>query len=513
MFRPFVLLLTLLLILWIPAAVEAFSARITRPWESPATGKRNSATIRFYVTNEFDNDNDNDKNKGSEEESSSSKSSEAAETKSSSEESDHTSRLLKTDEQDGNENEEEPKEDQDDEDESLSLQEPEIPGSSSQVVASGGTVVATPTTTTTTTATDGTTSTAAATRTPTVKSCLPDLIAMTRPSNLPGVVLFHMLGIHLATTTTTTAATTAAASISFWKLVAHPSMMVTLVALLLTSSTSMLVNDYYDYKLGNDSSSANNKKSYRPLPSQKLPLRVAKRFLSYLYAAALVCAIMVPGAPARMSVVSGLMLTFWYTQHLKPKTWLKNAVCASLIALSPLTSGVAAVSLLTAHHHHGVGVGAVGFGGFGTWGSALTPLWRVVAMLFVGILGREITMDINDVPDDADHGVRTVPVVYGRKFASAVGATCSLGVALLALSVPLWQIVSVVMGGGGGGREGTLTLTRGMVRRLTLASVGSLAQLGRSWQVLRSEGQDPAIVDRAVDEGLLTVVVLLASFV
>lgn len=464
MFRPFVLLMTLILI-WILAAVQAFSARIVRPWESPATGKRNSATLRFYVTTDFDKG-----KKGSEE---SSKSSEAADTKSS-EESDKTSSLL-ADEND--ENEEELEEDQEDQ-----VKEPEIPGLSSQasgVAVMDGTTSAAPPTTPTTT-------------TPTVKSCLPDLIAMTRPSNLPGVVLFHMLGIHL---TTTTAITTTAASSSFWKLLTNPSMMITLVALLLTSSTSMLVNDYYDYKLGNDSAA----KSYRPLPSQKVPLRVAKRFLSYLYAAALVCAIMVPGAPARMAVVSGLMLTFWYTQHLKPKTWLKNAVCASLIALSPLTSGVAAVSLLTTHH---------GGGGFMTWKSAVTPLWRVVAMLFVGILGREIIMDINDVPDDADHGVRTVPVVYGRKFASAVGATCSLGVAMLALSVPLWQVVSVVVGGGGAS-----TLTRGMLRRLTLASVGSLAQLGRSWQVLRSEGQDPAIVERAVDEGLLTVVVLLASFV
>ena len=117
------------------------------------------------------------------------------------------------------------------------------------------------------------------------------------------------------------------------------------------------------------------------------------------------------------------MLTFWYTQHLKPKTWLKNTVCASLIALSPLASGVAAMAYTQIPP------------------SGVTPLLRVVSMLFVGILGREMTMDINDVQDDMKHGVRTVPVVYGRKFASTIGLICSLGVAGLALSGPIVELV------------------------------------------------------------------------
>jgi 4-hydroxybenzoate polyprenyltransferase len=120
-------------------------------------------------------------------------------------------------------------------------------------------------------------------------------------------------------------------------------------------------------------------------------------------------------------------------------------------------------------------------------------------MLFFGILGREITMDINDVQDDMDHGVRTVPVVYGRKFASTIGLTCSLGVVGLALSGPLLEL----LGGS----------TKVVLRRLTLAGLGSLVQLRRYWQVFQSEGQDSIKNQRAVEEGLLSVVVLLASFV
>jgi 4-hydroxybenzoate polyprenyltransferase len=309
--------------------------------------------------------------------------------------------------------------------------------------------------------------------TPSVKSCLPDLIAMTRPSNLPGVVLFHMLGTYLAIQNSAT---------PYWSTLLSPSMMITLMALLLTSSTSMLVNDYYDFKLGNDSN-----KLFKPLNTpSRLTLIVAKRFLSYLYAAALVCVAMVPGAPARMSVVMGLMMTFWYTQHLKPRTWLKNAVCASLIALSPLTSGVAAISLT------------------GTATTGWSQLLRVVSMLFIGILGREMTMDINDAEDDSNHGVRTVPVVYGRKFASTAALVCSMGVTGLAILGPLLQSLA---------GDVMISWRSPLARRWLLAILGGTAQVRRGWQVFKSEGQDPETVKTAVEEGLLTVVVLLASFV
>lgn len=302
---------------------------------------------------------------------------------------------------------------------------------------------------------------------PSVKSCLPDLWAMTRPSNLPGVILFHMLGTYLAVRNT-------AVQSSYWSILFSPSMMITLMALLLTSSTSMLVNDYYDFKLGHDSS-----KPFQPLNTpSRLPLKVLKRFLSYLYAAALVSVTMVPGVPARMAVIMGLMLTFWYTQHLKPRTWLKNAVCATLIALSPFTSAMGAMSVT---------------GVKGDWAS----LFQVVGMLFVGILGREVTMDISDVQDDCHYGVRTVPVVYGCKFASTVGLVCAVGVSGLAMVGPLMQS----------------TAGNVCTRRLLLAGVGATAQLRRAWQVFRSEGQDKDILGKAISEGLLTVVLLLASFV
>lgn len=44
------------------------------------------------------------------------------------------------------------------------------------------------------------------------------------------------------------------------------------------------------------------------------------------------------------------------------------------------------------------------------------------ATLFCGILHREIMMDLNDVDGDRENGVRTVPVVLGKRAALAAAA-------------------------------------------------------------------------------------------
>jgi 4-hydroxybenzoate polyprenyltransferase len=305
-----------------------------------------------------------------------------------------------------------------------------------------------------------------------------ELIAMARPENLPGVVLFHLLGSCLAYRHfEAIAADSVAVSTSFFQLLSSPSMMITLASLLLVSSTSMLINDYYDYKLGNDSLKIDK-------PLQKMPLTVVKNTLMHMYAISLLCATMVPGVPARVAVVSGLMLTFLYTKHVKPKTWAKNALCASLIAVSPLTSGVAAMTVLSNSSSN------VLFQ-YINW-----PLVRLVTLLFVGIMGREISMDINDTEDDLVHSVRTVPVVYGRPYASHVAWIGSLIVAALAVTGPALESMD----------------TSTTIRRASLAGMGSILQMRRYWTVAQSKGLDSHAIDIAVDEGLLSMILLLASF-
>lgn len=323
---------------------------------------------------------------------------------------------------------------------------------------------------------------------PTVLSSLPKLWSMCRPSNFLGVVIFHIMGTYLALNKVSTKLVT---------VLMQPQQMVVLIALLLTSATSMMVNDYYDARAGIDAS-----KEDKPMVAP----RIVKRFLGFLYAALLLCTSVVPGIPARLSIVGGAMLTFLYTQHLKPITWVKTITCALLIALAPVTSGAAALSLdhmmaVTNGSHINTNniLQTLLLGS-----TAALSLARLVGMLFFGFLGREILMDINDVVDDRLHKIKTVPVRYGRQFASRVAFLSTLLMAGLCLLNATTATTTAAATSIGAIRN---------PRALAFAVLGSLAQLRRAYQVLRTDGTSRDLVSQAVEEGKLTVLLLLASFV
>jgi len=333
-------------------------------------------------------------------------------------------------------------------------------------------------------------------RAPTVASCLKPLFQLTRPRNFPGVILLHCLGVYLSLRST------GQSHLFVRILFKEPSLWIVLTALLLTSSTSMVVNDYYDKKLGRDSD-----KTTSPLVSGELNLQVVRNFLNYLYAIALICVALVPGVPARISVVVGLMLTFWYTKHLKPRTFIKNVMCATLIALSPFTSGSAALKVASE-------IGA------GPWGSlrvlAIPSLWRLVMMLFWGVCGREIYMDMTDLQDDLLNNVRTIPVKYGRRYACGVALICYVMGSLTVMSGPFSQFFSqlsssfslpalkAVLAANAGG---------GMARRMFFASAGTFMLLRRGIQIFASKGEDDEIIKRTVEEAQLTMILCLGSFI
>ena len=328
---------------------------------------------------------------------------------------------------------------------------------------------------------------------PTVLSSLGPLFQLTRPSNFPGVILLHMLGGYLSLSAT------GQGHLFTKTLLQQPSMWIVLAALLLTSSTSMVVNDYYDKKLGRDTD-----KTTSPLVSGALNLSVVRTFLNILYAMALVCVALVPGVPARMSVVGGLMLTFWYTKHLKPMTWIKNVMCASLIALSPFTSGTAALKVASEI-------------GSGPWGNlrvlAIPSLWRLVMMLFWGVCGREIYMDMTDLEDDKLNSVRTIPVKYGKKYASGVAMVCYLLAGLSVLGGPLAQLLLSEASSVTALKSILLANSGGFARRLAFASVGSLMLVRRGMQVFTSKGEDSGSIDRTVNEAQIAMIICLGSFI
>jgi hypothetical protein len=117
----------------------------------------------------------------------------------------------------------------------------------------------------------------------------------------------------------------------------------------------------------------------------------------------------------------------------------------------------------------------------------------------------------------------------------ALGST--VVASLLAVSGPVWEILTaspnVILDAATSNpdlvkfvwsvewlRKSILTnlVVRGILgahawRRLLLATLGSLAQVKRAWQVYKTNGEQKNVVDRAVEEGKLTSLLLLASFV
>jgi 4-hydroxybenzoate polyprenyltransferase len=201
------------------------------------------------------------------------------------------------------------------------------------------------------------------------------------------------------------------------------------------------------------------------------------------------------------------MLTFFYTKHVKPRTWLKTLVCASLISFSPFTSGAAALKVAS----------EVGQGPWGTIGILAVPnLWRLVATLFFGVSGREIMMDILDTNDDKLSGVRTIPVKYGRKFASTVAMVCYMLSGIWVIGGPLSQLVTQIgdlpmvwstM------RTILFTNSEGITRRLLFATFGSLMLMGRGLQIFKTKGEDGYIIEKTVNEAQIAMVLSMVSFV
>lgn len=313
-----------------------------------------------------------------------------------------------------------------------------------------------------------------------------ELVGMTRPSSIIGISLFHMVGTYLALNSDT-----------YWNiLLKRPSLWIVFLCEILVSSTSMIINDYHDAKLGRDAYKKVNLKK-KVLVSGKVSFPEAKTFVTYLYSVALILVCLLPGAPTRLAITTSLMATFLYTKHLKPKFGIKNAVCAMLVACTPWTSSMAALYTTNTKHAFHTSILACG---------------RLVSCLFFGVVAREIMLDCNDVDCDNKTGIATIPVKYGCGRASAVSLLATLCMSAIAMSQPLYHIL----------KEYTQTsVSMGNVfkshpiqtRRLGLALTASIIMVRRSWQVFQTRGKNPQVNSTAVDESVLTVVFLLASFI
>jgi len=179
----------------------------------------------------------------------------------------------------------------------------------------------------------------------------------------------------------------------------------TLLTVLVTSS-SMIVNDYYDFKNGVDTPET---KPWRPLVTGEIKPETVKQALGVMDFANKAMMCMLGNAPMGLWVLASSTLTDVYTEHLKPITGVKNATCATIVAMA-------------------LGLGAMAMTGTPR---ALASVWRPMAVLAGTICHREMVMDIKDAEGDAKTGVQTVPVVFGKNRALSI----SMAPLALALAV------------------------------------------------------------------------------
>lgn len=358
-----------------------------------------------------------------------------------------------------------------------------------------------------------------------IRPYLKQLFLLCRPLNFPIVALFHMLGVYQAIQLWQSSSAnilSEPATSLLLPLLKNPSMLMVLLALLLVTSTSMITNDYYDARDGVDTPNNDEKENgtenehYHPLANGEVPFTVTKTFDSYLYAILLLSSAFVPGIIPRLLVLSGSITTYLYTVHLKPRTWIKNISCASLVAMSPVTSGLAAWQILC----DGTFLKSQGATIFGTVPSFYlifkSPLSFLVVSLFCGIFSREVLMDITDYDGDKRAGIETVPVKYGKKMGATVALGCSV---LCALSSCAAALIPLVFGEAGQSLlplslSTTVSLwTNHGTRKLLLAMAGNLMFLQRTFRVWKTQGEDSNLAERAVRDSMIGVVLVLASFV
>lgn len=206
------------------------------------------------------------------------------------------------------------------------------------------------------------------------------IFQMCRPKNLPACVLIHVAALR-------SIQNAVASDLSLQELLFRPGILATLAALLLITSVSMLLNDYYDSKSGVDFE--NNDRTdgeEKPLVSGVISRAVVRQVITVLCIAIITCTFAVPSNVAKLGIVASGVAVYYYTEYIKPITWVKNICCATLIAASPVVSAFAAFRQILRDSPKTVALSA----------SSLFPIGRMVFSMFSWCMSREIVMDIRD---------------------------------------------------------------------------------------------------------------------
>jgi geranylgeranylglycerol-phosphate geranylgeranyltransferase len=174
------------------------------------------------------------------------------------------------------------------------------------------------------------------------------------------------------------------------------------LATLFVSASSNAWNDYRDIEIDRIN------QPQRPLPSGMVTPRAALVFSFVLAALSILVAAFINPAALAIAVGANLLL-YLYSIRLKSTVLLGNATVALISAMSAVFGGVAA-------------------------GNYRPSLW-LGAVIFVGILGREVLKTLADYEGDLAHEVRTIATVWGPR-AARIAFFLLLGATAIVMLAP-----------------------------------------------------------------------------
>mmetsp|Transcript_28351 Transcript_28351/g.41707 ORF Transcript_28351/g.41707 Transcript_28351/m.41707 type:complete len:498 (-) Transcript_28351:152-1645(-) len=216
-------------------------------------------------------------------------------------------------------------------------------------------------------------------------------------------------------------------------------MLSVIVSLLLSSAASMVINDIHDAKSGVDTQRGGFEN--KPLITGEVSTSQAYKFWLGLNAVlGAVVMTSVEGAVGKGFFALNLVLTYMYTNHVKPVTWAKNVLCACLVSGAPVCSATIALAVKKRSYVN------------------IIKVMPLSSILFLHIFVREMVMDLNDYKSDKASMIKTVPVKYGRQFASNLSFAGTLLMGALAVSnrvlaskgnVSISSVIKVLLAAGG----------------------------------------------------------------
>lgn len=176
------------------------------------------------------------------------------------------------------------------------------------------------------------------------------------------------------------------------------------LATLFVSAAANAWNDYRDIDIDRIN------QPQRPLPSGMVSPRAALNFSITLAILSIVLAAFISPLALGIAVASNALL-YVYSVWLKSTVLLGNATVALISAMSPVFGGVAA-------------------------GNVRPSLW-LGAIIFVGILGREVLKTLADYDGDLAHHVRTISTSIGPRAARTM-FFCLLGATAIVMMMPYY---------------------------------------------------------------------------